>query len=69
MQAGAYKVNDFAASVNGLAVATDVSGLIPSGVNKLDIGQSSGAPLNGTISKIAYYPLRVTNGNLQALTS
>jgi hypothetical protein len=69
--AGAYKVNDFAAVANAGTVQTDASGTLPV-VNRLNVGMngsSDGGYLNGTIRKIAYYPLRVTNGNLQALTS
>lgn len=70
--AGAYKVNDFAVSANGLLTGTDTDGIIPS-VNVLHIGTSavgtSSHYLNGCVKKIAYYPLRVTNANLQALTS
>jgi hypothetical protein len=68
--AGAYKLNDFASSFNGGAVATDTSGTVPV-VNQLTIGrrQSGENVLNGTIRRIAYYPLRVTNAQLQALTS
>jgi hypothetical protein len=68
----AYSINDIAASGNGSAVGTDTSATIPS-VTQLTIGVgvtlSAGSTINGTIRKIAYYPLRVTNANLQALTS
>lgn len=60
--AGAYKVNDFAFSHNGSAVLTDTSGLIPV-VSTFNIGDGS-----GRIAKIAYYPLRITNAQLQAIT-
>jgi hypothetical protein len=68
--AGSYKVNDFAFSVNGGAVLTDTSGTIPT-VTQLVIGSSgsSSAKANGTIRKLAYYPVRLSNTNLQALTS
>lgn len=65
--AGVYKVNDFAASVNASTVGTDTSGIVPV-VIKMDIGTYDNI-WNGTIKKIAYYPLRVTNAQLQALTS
>lgn len=67
-----YKVNDFALSANGSAVATDTSGNPPISATSLGIGfygSLSGGYLNGTIKKIAYYPLRVTNAQLQGLTS
>jgi hypothetical protein len=65
----AYKVNDFAASVNGAAVQVDTSGVIPL-VSALSIGQLPAGSrfVNGTLRKIAYYPLRLANAQLQALT-
>jgi hypothetical protein len=67
-QAIAYKVDDFAYTTNGASVVTDTSGAIPS-VNRLGIGLTGTQNfLNGTISRIAYYPVRVTNAQLQALT-
>ena len=71
----AYKVNDFAQSTNADTAFTDSSGTVPIGPTALSIGSLasgwSGATtyLNGTIKKLAYYPLRVTNAQLQALTS
>jgi hypothetical protein len=67
---GAYQVNNFAFSSNANSASTDTSGTIPV-VRQMLIGSRAGATnfLNGTIKKIAYYPLRITNANLQALTS
>jgi hypothetical protein len=66
----AYKVNDFAGSVNGATVVTDTSGIVPSGQNTARIGTNvvTAAALNGTIKKIAFYPTRLSNAQLQALT-
>jgi hypothetical protein len=66
----AYKVNDFAASTNGLLDGTDAVGTIPL-VSQLNIGdRPTGArQLNGTIRKLAYYPVRIQNAQLQGLTS
>lgn len=66
----AYKVNDFAMSLNAGGVGTDTAGTIPV-VSQVNIGNAPGniQYLNGTIRKIAYYPIRVTNAQLQALTS
>lgn len=72
VQASAYAANDFAVSLNAGAVVTDTTGAVPAGVNRLYIGSDSNGVinfLNGTIKKIAYYPLRLTNAQLQALTS
>jgi hypothetical protein len=71
-QASTYAVNDFAVSLNAGAVVADTSGALPAGVNRLYIGaDSDGASnfLNGTIKKLAYYPKRLTNAELQGLTT
>jgi len=67
--AGAYKVNDIATTVNGDSVSTDTSATIPV-VTQMRIGQTGSGvnSTNGTIRKIAYYPQRLTNAQLQALT-
>jgi hypothetical protein len=66
----AYRVNDMAVSISGAATVADTSVTI-SAKTQLAIGDraTGGRSLNGTIRKIAYYPLRVSNANLQALTS
>jgi len=69
----AYKANSFAGSGNGGATVTDAAGSVPS-VNRLDLGffypgSASSNTLNGTISRLAYYPTRLTDAQLQALTA
>jgi len=66
----AYKTNDFAGSLNSATVVTDTSGRVSQGVTVAYIG-SSGIDqyINSTIKRIAYYPKRLSNENLQALTS
>jgi hypothetical protein len=67
--AGVYKVNDFAASRDAGTVATDTSGTVPV-VTQAEIGMLAGTAFGTqTISKLAYYPLRVTDAQLQGLTS
>jgi hypothetical protein len=71
--AAAYRVNDFAMSVNGATVATDTAGAIPI-VNRLNIGAgpidiSGSQGINGNIRKIAYYAKRLTNAELVSLTT
>ncbi|MRV72576.1 hypothetical protein GJ700_12745 [Duganella sp. FT92W] len=68
--AGAYRVNDFAASKDGAAAVTDTSGAVPT-VTTLRIGgEPSGANMvNGRISKFAYYPRRLVNNELVALST
>ena len=65
-----YATNSFNQAINGvLPNAEDTSGVVPIFTN-LRIGTGfTGNSLNSTIKKIAYYPLRVTNAQLQALTS
>jgi hypothetical protein len=68
----AYKVNSFNASVNASIFTEDTSGTVPV-VNRMTIGDivTGGTiqNINGHIRKIAYYPIRVTNAQLIALTS
>lgn len=63
----AYRANDFAFSADAQAVQTDASGTIPA-VSRLDIG-SFGGSNNGYIRRITYYPRRLSNTELQALTT
>jgi hypothetical protein len=69
-QAGAYAANDFAASVDGGTVGTDVSGSLPVAPTTLRIGQAAigSAFANGHIRRIRYYPTRLPNAQLQVLT-
>lgn len=68
--AGAYKRDDVALSVDGGAVLTDSLAEIPL-VNKLQIGAQlpNTSILNGHVRKIAYFPQRLVNAQLQALTT
>jgi hypothetical protein len=66
--AGVYKVNDFAVSLNSGTVGTDTDGLIPFPTT-LYIGADSSAVRCITIKKLAYYPARLSNTELQGLTS
>ncbi len=64
----AYKTNDFRFSVNSTLSALDTTGTVPT-VNRLQLGMwASGNQYNGWIQKIKYYPLRVTDTQLQLLT-
>ena len=66
-----YSATSYPISVNGTTAQTNTTTGLVSGVNQMLIGFASvtASPLNGTIKKLAYYPLRVTNANLVALTS
>lgn len=68
----AFKLDDFAISVNGNSPVTDTSGAMPVSVTKLGIGSNSVGTttyLNGHIRRIAYYPTRLANATLQRLTA
>ena len=66
----AYKTNDIALTANSDTIVTDTTAVIPV-VNNFYIGSTNTVtqPINGTIKKIAYYPLRLSNAELQGLTT
>jgi hypothetical protein len=67
----AYKANDVAVSTDGAAAAPDTTATPPY-VDRLLIGQiypSGGWYLNGHIRSLRYYPKRLSNTELQALTA
>ena len=68
-----YKTDDVAFTLNANAVQTDTSSLIGTDMSALRIGNAAtpgyGNALSGTIRKLSYYPLRVTNAQLQGLTT
>ena len=68
--AGAYAANNFAVSANGGAAVTDTSGTVPT-VSELRLGRgyNPSSVLNGHIRSIRYWPTRLPNAQLQALTS
>ena len=70
--ASAYKVNDLAATVNAGGIGVDSDSLIPV-ITYAYFGTSadgsSSSQLNGWMKKFAYYPQRLTNTQLTALTS
>ena len=68
--ANAYKVNDLASSQNGSSAYTG-SIWSPISATSFVIGSftTGGQVVNNCIKKIAYYPIRLSNTNLVALTS
>jgi hypothetical protein len=66
----AYKLNDYAFSLNSGVPATDTSGAVPVGLTTLYIGSTSGGVdfLNGHSRKLQFYPLRLTNDQLRAIS-
>jgi hypothetical protein len=66
--ASAYKANDFASVTTG-AVATDTSGTVPT-VTQLALGRGVGGTiLNGHLRTLTYYPQRLADAQLQALSA
>jgi hypothetical protein len=64
----AWAYEDAAICLNGNTVNTTSSGYYPTEVNQMDFGKYSSIHLNGYFKKFAYYPTRLTNAELQALT-
>lgn len=67
----ALAANNVAGTYNGTAVAKDTTYPQPNSFTTLAIGSNyaSSGVLNGTIKRIAYYPKRLTNTELQSITS
>lgn len=68
--AGAYRLNDFALSLDAGSVVTDTVGTVPT-VDALGIGISSLSltPVNGHIRNIRFIPARAADFQLQGLTT
>lgn len=67
---GAYKTNDCAATANGTTPNADLSVLLPI-LDRFTIGRNTVGNETGnqTIKKLAYYPRRLSNEELQEMTS
>lgn len=67
--ASAFATNNFAAACNGGPLATETLGNLAT-FNALDIGGLGGSEyLNGHIAKFAYYNSRLSDANVQSLSS
>lgn len=67
--AAAYKANNFASSLNGLAAEIISSGTLPT-VNRLHLNGAPGTSDNFLwIKELRYYPNRLTDTQLQAITT
>jgi len=64
------QVNNFARVANTSAIAVDTGGAMPTGINQIDIGGlgTGSSKLNGQISRFVYWPQRLPNYTLQAMT-
>jgi hypothetical protein len=70
--AGSYKANDLALSLSGGALVTDATVTIPTALTRADIGSDhigSNRIRSGTIRRLTYWPRRLPNTTLQAITS
>jgi len=71
--AAAYKTDDFAAVLSGGTPATDTAGSVPTAMqlDRFWVGSTAGVAdyWNGRIRHLRYYPRRLTNDQLQALTA
>ncbi len=66
---GAYKLDDFASSINGGAAGTDTSGTTPT-VDRMRIGAGQGGnTMCGCVAAIRYYKKRLPNAKLVTLTT
>lgn len=65
-----YAVNNLAISTNSANVGTDTSATIPS-IDRIALGANVNAAqfLNGYLRKFAYYPLKLTNAELQSTSA
>ena len=70
--ASAIKANDSVIAVNGLAGGVDTSCAIAASPTTLFIGKAgwtAGNLFNGTIKRLAYWPVRLANTTLQSITT
>lgn len=71
--AAAWAVNDAAHTTSGAAPATDTSGSLSTIIDRMSVGgyQARGGGTNGahTISRVEYYPRRLSNAELQSITT
>ena len=68
--AGVYAANDFIGASNGTLLTPDTTGAVPT-VTLLRLGNrpSGAASLNGYLRRITYYPRRLSNAELQSITT
>ena len=66
-----YKENDFSLFLNGTQVGTDISGEVPSGLDRLNFANSAGTGLNfyGRVKSTAVYKEALTDAELTCLTT
>jgi hypothetical protein len=69
--ASAFAASDRALVANGGSIVSSAAGALPPGINRATIGNQAGgnASLNGTIKRLTYWPVRLPNITLQAITT
>ena len=69
--AGAYAQDDAALSLSGGTVGTDTSGDVSSLLDRFRLGSRAGTTvlLNGYLRRVAYFPTRLSNAQIKALTA
>jgi hypothetical protein len=69
--ASAYEADNFAQSLDGVSAVTDTSGAVPGALTTFRIGsgETNINHLAGWISDLTYYPTRLSNAQLQALST
>lgn len=64
-----YAANDFALVQDGTVIGTDVLGDVPTAITQIRIGHRGGDYLNGHIARLYFYPMVLSNSQMQALTA
>jgi hypothetical protein len=65
-----YETNNVNSAANGVAGTTDTSETLPTGMTKLELGNTLGIALyNGWLRRITFYPRRLANAELVSITS
>lgn len=64
----AYRLNDYAFTLNGGTVTADASATVPT-VTRLAVGAANGSSLNGHVRSVRYFNRRLPDGMLRVLTS
>ena len=67
--AAAYKINDIASAFNGSNLLTYTTATLPTATRMLLGNGSGGNYLNGYLRRITYYPRRLSNVELQSITT
>jgi len=67
----AYALNDSAWCLSGGTVSTDTSVTLPTGLNQVTFGANpaGGAQVNTSLKTIKFFPTRLSNAQLQAITT